>query len=173
MEHSVYKHWDKHGVLLYVGCCKNLKQRTTNHHGAHWFKDIANITHEIFPDKAAALAEEKRLIWDELPKYNRQHHPDNDILTRPLPEPPESMAKTSSGGYTIAYVRHLISKKCHDEAGSVRAFAKKKGASNSEISSVIRGAKKPTKRILKLAGLKKAIVKITPDKNPLEKVCYN
>jgi len=172
MGYSVYKHWDKDGVLLYVGQCKNLKQRTAAHNGAHWFKNIAEITSEIFPNKQTALAEEKRLIQTEMPLYNTVHHPDREPLMNPLPEPPEHIGKSGSDGFTIHYVRYKLSKKCY-ELGGVREWAKKNKIAWAYVYAVIRGAQKPSKKLLKKIGMKMEYVLKSEPLNPMANVQYD
>lgn len=69
--HSVYRCYDSTGRLIYVGCARNWKRRVQNHRTVAWWGDqIADVRHEEFPDKDAALTAERRAIATENPRWN-------------------------------------------------------------------------------------------------------
>lgn len=71
---AVYQFFDGTGELLYVGITHNPRQRFISHSGGNeWFTD-ADVTRTVvewFPDRAAAAAEERRLIHEQRPAYNK------------------------------------------------------------------------------------------------------
>jgi hypothetical protein len=68
---AVYRHFDGAGTLLYVGCAKDPDERLRTHRrSSPWAADIAKITVEWHPDRAAALAAEDKAIATEYPKWN-------------------------------------------------------------------------------------------------------
>jgi len=68
---KVYRHYDKHGGLLYVGCSTNVLSRTYKHeNGSHWFCDVINITVAHYETRLEALDAERSAIRNEKPKFN-------------------------------------------------------------------------------------------------------
>lgn len=85
MAYQVYRHYDKAGKLLYIGCTSNCLARTIAHSGvAEWFKITASITVEHFNTKDAAFAAEKKYIIDEQPPFNRLYIDRSDLLNKQL-----------------------------------------------------------------------------------------
>lgn len=71
---SLYRHFDKDGVLLYIGVTNNLGFRNKSHKTyAKWHDESHSITSEIFKNRELALWAEKEAIINEKPKYNRTH----------------------------------------------------------------------------------------------------
>jgi excinuclease UvrABC nuclease subunit len=69
---KLYRHFDCDATLLYVGVAKHLAARTAGHKAASpWGKQIASITTEEYPTKAAAHAAERAAILSEGPKFNK------------------------------------------------------------------------------------------------------
>jgi len=169
MQHSVYKHWDRNGVLLYVGCCRDVERRTSGHmSNSPWYDEIADITSEEYPDRKSGLKAEKKAIQEGKPLYNIMHHPDRPPLMEVPVEPP----LTKNGTLGIEGARYRLSKACYD-AGGVEQWAEKNGLAWSNIYSIIRGEKKPSDRILDLIGIEAIIVKKTPEVNPMVNVSYD
>jgi hypothetical protein len=72
----LYRHYDCHGDLLYVGISLDfLKRQRTHLRIADWRHQICRIEIEPFATRAEALEAERSAIWDEYPKHNRA---DND-----------------------------------------------------------------------------------------------
>lgn len=73
----LYRHYDKAGLLLYVGISLSAVKRLAQHRAAsNWFPQIAKVTIEAFDTRADALVAERVAIDRECPVYNVQ---------RPLP----------------------------------------------------------------------------------------
>lgn len=71
---QLYRHWDKAGLLLYVGIACNHVNRLSQHRAdSAWFPLIENITIEHFESRQAALNAERIAIVKERPIFNRQH----------------------------------------------------------------------------------------------------
>jgi excinuclease UvrABC nuclease subunit len=72
---ELYRHYDVHGRLLYVGVSLSCVARLAQHreHG-RWFKLISNITVAHFSTRAAALEAEVKAIKDEKPFFNKKHN---------------------------------------------------------------------------------------------------
>lgn len=79
-EHTLYRHFDRTDVLLYIGITVNIGHRTTSHMKKRWWKLVAHTSYEIYPTRAAALAAERDAIKAEKPLYNDQH---NDMIVLP------------------------------------------------------------------------------------------
>ena len=71
---TVYQHFDKRGVLLYVGISNDPKRRLREHRDKRWFKLIYKIKQNEFKSRKLALAEEERLIKNRKPIYNKIHN---------------------------------------------------------------------------------------------------
>lgn len=68
---ALYRHFDKEGVLLYVGSSHNPMHRWGAHHTtAHWTHDTVSITITWYADHWTGLAAERVAIKTENPKYN-------------------------------------------------------------------------------------------------------
>lgn len=68
---QLYRHFDKEGILLYVGISYNTLTRLNQHkRTAHWFKDIVNVTIEQFETRKEVEEAELIAIRTEKPKYN-------------------------------------------------------------------------------------------------------
>lgn len=74
---ALYKHFDKKGVLLYVGVTKNPKKRNYTHlSSSFWCRHIDHIKIvEWYPDFASAHIAEKEAIRTELPIFNSRYAP--------------------------------------------------------------------------------------------------
>jgi hypothetical protein len=67
----LYRHFDKDGVLLYVGISLSAIKRLGEHKDcSHWFNSIARVDIQQFPTRQAALAAERIAISTEMPKHN-------------------------------------------------------------------------------------------------------
>lgn len=79
--HTVYMHVSAAGRVLYVGCTKDLKVRTSHHKsGAEawspWWPYVATVeVDSLWPDRAKAEQRERQLIVALCPPGNRQHNP--------------------------------------------------------------------------------------------------
>jgi hypothetical protein len=72
--HCLYRHYDRHRALLYVGISLSAVQRLDGHHrDSHWFDEIATITIERFSNREKAEAAEKKAIIEEKPLHNVLH----------------------------------------------------------------------------------------------------
>jgi DNA-binding XRE family transcriptional regulator/predicted GIY-YIG superfamily endonuclease len=68
--HAVYRMYDGGGRVLYIGISGVAGRRFDQHSEKAWFPQVANITLEWFPTKAAAVLAENRAIAAEQPRYN-------------------------------------------------------------------------------------------------------
>lgn len=68
---AVYRLFDEHGFLLYVGIAADVKARFAQHSkDKPWWPDVARWEVTWFRDRASAAAEEARAIVEEAPAYN-------------------------------------------------------------------------------------------------------
>lgn len=68
---ELYRHFDKNGVLVYVGISNSALLRTANHRDqSKWFDQVVRIEIERFPSRADALAAEEKAIITEKPTFN-------------------------------------------------------------------------------------------------------
>ena len=68
----VYRAFDSDGVLLYVGCTKNIKNRLKNHGKNEWTVDMARIHLRFYNFFEVARLDEMYAIKTESPVYNSQ-----------------------------------------------------------------------------------------------------
>src|SRR5439155_16381519 len=74
----LYRFFDKHGTLLYIGISNNPHHRWDAHAGDKpWWREVADQTCERAGDIDDALAVEEDAIHRERPRYNTQHNMDN------------------------------------------------------------------------------------------------
>lgn len=72
---SLYRFYDASEALLYIGITNSLTRRLNEHHeDKPWYLNVARVTVEHHPTRAAALRAEKSAIKAERPKYNVQHN---------------------------------------------------------------------------------------------------
>ena len=68
---SLYRLYDQHGNLLYVGVTQSLIARMGQHRlTARWYRDVVRIDVQHFDDRAEAMAAETAAIQTESPRYN-------------------------------------------------------------------------------------------------------
>lgn len=72
MTSYVYSFRDVQGALLYVGTTDGDPQaRVALHKDVHdWFKDVADVTIDEYPNGVAAALAERQVLIDERPMYN-------------------------------------------------------------------------------------------------------
>lgn len=77
---QLYRHFDKNGVLLYVGISLSTIARLAQHRAdSKWFGKIARIEIENFRNLGLALHAERTAIRNEKPLYNRSRiRPDKE-----------------------------------------------------------------------------------------------
>lgn len=78
---SVYRYYDEHGVLLYVGITSRGIARNMEHNKSkQWWQYVTKQEVEHFPTRRAAEVREKDLIVSRRPPFNVAHNPDSGAL---------------------------------------------------------------------------------------------
>ena len=79
---ELYRHFDKAGILLYVGISVSTIQRLRQHKVSHknWFKDVARIEVEHFANEREARLAETKAIREENPLHNIAGRPSNLVF---------------------------------------------------------------------------------------------
>lgn len=73
---SVYRYYDRLGVLLYVGITSRGATRNGEHNATKsWWKYVNNQQVEHYPTRDAAVHRERELIREFRPPFNVQHNP--------------------------------------------------------------------------------------------------
>jgi len=76
---SLYRYFDRVGLLIYVGITKRGHQRNTEHNmRAEWWPYAARQEVEHLPTRTAALRREAELIRQFRPPFNKQHNDRSD-----------------------------------------------------------------------------------------------
>lgn len=72
-QHALYRFFDAHGRLLYVGRTGQPPHRRFGQHAAEkwWYGQVATRTIAYFPTRSALAEAEREAIRRERPKYNR------------------------------------------------------------------------------------------------------
>lgn len=74
MPEFLYRHFNKDGILLYIGISLSAIQRLAQHEATSpWFEQISDVKIESYPDRESALDAERRAIENETPLYNIRH----------------------------------------------------------------------------------------------------
>lgn len=69
--HYVYRCYDESGRLVYVGATRSVFARMESHRAKSWWAPtVARVTAKVYPSKVAALAAERAVIAEELPRWN-------------------------------------------------------------------------------------------------------
>lgn len=85
--HVVYRLFNKHDQLIYVGMTKDLSTRLAHHRSPYinpWAHHVDHWTSETYPSRVDARAAEKALIAAELPPLNKNHGKGKDTTARDL-----------------------------------------------------------------------------------------
>lgn len=70
--HHVYRCYSEDGRLLYVGASGDLWGRLATHRKTSWWApQVARVKAAYFPDGVTARVEERRIIRDDLPRFNK------------------------------------------------------------------------------------------------------
>lgn len=126
--HALYRFYDATGALLYVGITADPGARWRKHaHDKPWWHQVAHITLEAHPDRAAVLTAERAAIRRERPLHNIVHNRDAQPL-RTLVETNDLMlAITGAQPATGPFGTHAshMPDDCHDrcvQAGTYRIY---------------------------------------------------
>jgi hypothetical protein len=115
---AVYRHINAAGEVIYIGCAVDPYRRFSFHSSqSKWAHDVVRMDIMWHPTWRDALAEEKRLIEAEQPRFNGIH-------TR--------KKRTRVGNAGHLYVRAWINKFCLDE----REAAKRLGVTPARVMSL-------------------------------------
>jgi hypothetical protein len=80
---SVYRYYDKLGILIYVGITSQRSTRQQQHNSDKaWWPHVAKQEVDHFLTRADALARERSLIQTFLPPFNTQHNRDHIEMRR-------------------------------------------------------------------------------------------
>lgn len=72
--HALYRFFDDHGALLYVGITNNPGRRWARHETDRpWWHEVHHVELERHPDRGAVLDAERKAIREEKPRYNVVH----------------------------------------------------------------------------------------------------
>lgn len=72
--HYVYRVYDVHDQLIYVGCTRNLVVRLRAHElNSWWAYQAVKVVAKVYPDKWAGLIAERSAIRAEKPRWNLFH----------------------------------------------------------------------------------------------------
>jgi hypothetical protein len=78
---SVYRYYDQHGLLLYVGVTSRGIQRNREHNTTkEWWPYVVSQQVDHHATRGRALAAERHLIQTFHPPFNTQHNPESHIL---------------------------------------------------------------------------------------------
>lgn len=76
---SVYRYYDRDGLLIYVGITSRGARRNYEHNTSKdWWPYVARQEVDHYETRALALRHERSLIIRHRPPFNRQHNPDAD-----------------------------------------------------------------------------------------------
>jgi hypothetical protein len=121
---GLYRHFDADGNLLYVGVTDNFLARNRGHSiNAPWKDEIATIELEVC-SKAIATGLERRIIADELPRYNLMHQPD-EVKQRIIKDKQEREARekereSARGDFELQRRLNPELFDCDDDFGSTK-----------------------------------------------------
>jgi len=87
--YAVYRCFTDGGVLLYIGETGELGKRLASHAQKAWFTQVRGIALEWYADELDALNAERRAIYVEHPKLNKQHRNVPTLAPR-QPRPPRT-----------------------------------------------------------------------------------
>jgi excinuclease UvrABC nuclease subunit len=78
---SVYRYYDRDGMLIYVGITSRGARRNYEHNRSKdWWPYVARQEVDHYETRDQALKRERSLIIRHRPPFNRQHNPDADAL---------------------------------------------------------------------------------------------
>lgn len=75
VKHDVYRCYDLNRTLLYIGHTNRwLVRRSKHRRETPWWGQVAKVTFEPYPDRAAAHAAEQSAIRAEQPLHNKERY---------------------------------------------------------------------------------------------------
>lgn len=78
---SVYRYYDRDGLLIYVGITSRGARRNYEHNASKdWWPYVARQEVDHYETRELALRHERSLIIRHRPPFNRQHNPDADAM---------------------------------------------------------------------------------------------
>lgn len=84
MNAIVYRLYDEHHALLYVGVTNNVDRRMAEHSvDKVWWMEVADIEFDCYGDREEAELEERIVIWQERPRYNIRRDIEQTHIPRP------------------------------------------------------------------------------------------
>ena len=124
MTDYLYRVFDDHGGLLYIGVSDAPMRRFGQHHRtAPWADQVAQILVEPFETRSEAEEAERIAIADERPAYNVVHNPQSD----PAPAPAQTYAvvhRVESGDPWLDQVLTIIRMMVAFDGGSIGSLAR-------------------------------------------------
>lgn len=122
--HTLYRAYNKHGHLLYVGISVRPDTRFSQHRmSSTWWREVTRIDIEHCRDKLSAIEAEKRAVLQEDPIFNEIHTALHSI----------------TGAMTMverrAYRREMI------QAARARAEARMLGISRQRVREIVSGVR--------------------------------
>jgi hypothetical protein len=99
MKHQLYRHFDREGVLLYVGESIDTLRRLLQHsRTAHWYYKIVRVEIQHFDSRKEALIAERKAIRLEKPLHNVVRYLFDEIES--LPQQPSPSIKEAMSSET-------------------------------------------------------------------------
>jgi hypothetical protein len=79
--HFVYRHFNRAGRVIYIGCTVAPRTRLEAHQAkAWWWPQVAKTTHVVFPNREYGFYMEAKAIAEENPRWNIRHR-DRSAMT--------------------------------------------------------------------------------------------
>lgn len=155
---SVYRYYDRAGLLLYVGITARATKRQREHNGdKEWWQFVTTQEVEHYPTRIQAAGREKSLIREFRPPFNRQHNPDHESLRAYyLAAGPALPAKSDAATLSPKEAFHAAHGKVpltQIQAGNVAVFAAGKA-----FRELLRSAWPTPERVLFLAPRKRGVL---------------
>lgn len=103
--HALYRFYDRHGALLYIGLTNDPGRRWQRHSETQpWWYDVARIDIETHPSREAVRAAERAAIQTERPKHDVRMNSSSPRSKdpRPRPFPPKHGHPFLSPGKVVA-----------------------------------------------------------------------
>lgn len=138
MKATVYRYFDKYGILLYVGFTVSGPKRKLAHAGqAQWWSSVATATFAHYRSVTAALAAERHAIETENPIWNKMHRDPGFPTLGDAVDGLNALYERQRPPYTIDQLAHAIGRRADIlEADLDRSGVPYRGAARRRLYSL-------------------------------------
>ncbi len=153
----LYRHFNKDGVLLYVGATSNALLRIDQHRStAPWYGEISRVEIEHFATRREAIHAEEVAIEKELPLHNKQKYkPRADKVVRDVVDW-EFQSGVDVDAVSRKTIQNVLKEKCLQR--SQKEVANQLGVAVATINEALKDRREFGPKLLDALGYERVVV---------------